>query len=88
MPLEELIATVFCRVETAFEDVTAGIELRTCEFATRLSDYPQNLWITLAPEGRAVNRDAGLRRCAESGRPPVAPRCFGAARYRPSTRNR
>ena len=88
MPLEEFIITVFCWVETAFEDVTAGIELRTCEFATRLSDFPQNLWITLAPPGVAVNRNAGLRRCAESGRPPVAPRRFGVARYRPSTRNR
>lgn len=64
MPLEELIATVFCRVETAFEDVTAGIELRTCEFATRLSDYPQNLWTTLARKGGGVNRDARLQPAA------------------------
>jgi len=38
MPLEELIITVFCWVEAAFEDVTAGIKLRTRGFAPRLSD--------------------------------------------------
>ena len=29
MPLEEFIITVLCWVETAFEDATAGINLRT-----------------------------------------------------------
>ena len=29
MPLEELIMTVFCWVATEFEEVTAGIKLRT-----------------------------------------------------------
>ncbi|HMQ14103.1 MAG TPA: IS982 family transposase [Candidatus Competibacter phosphatis] len=38
MPLEEFIITVFCWVETAFEDVTAGIKPRTRRFAPRLSD--------------------------------------------------
>ncbi|MDS4069151.1 MAG: transposase [Candidatus Competibacter sp.] len=38
MPLEEFIITVFCWVETAFEDVTAGIKLRTRGFASRSSD--------------------------------------------------
>lgn len=33
MPLEEFIITVFCWVETAFKDATAGITLRTRGFA-------------------------------------------------------
>ena len=33
MPLEALIIPVFCGVETAFEDVTAGIKLRTRGFS-------------------------------------------------------
>ena len=40
MPLEEFIITGFCWVETAFEDVTAGIKLRTRGVAPRLSDSP------------------------------------------------
>lgn len=38
MLLDELIITVFCGVETVFEEVTAGIKLRACGFAPRLSD--------------------------------------------------
>jgi hypothetical protein len=54
MPLEELIITVFCRVETAFEDVTAGIEPRARGFAPRLSDGEA---ITLEIAGEVLGHD-------------------------------
>ena len=54
MPLEEFIITVFCWVETAFEDVTAGIKLRTRGFAPRLSDSEV---ITLEIVGEVLGYD-------------------------------
>lgn len=54
MPLEELIITVFCWVETAFEDVTAGIKLRARGFAPRLSDSEV---ITLEIVGEVLGYD-------------------------------
>jgi hypothetical protein len=54
MPLDEFIITVFCWVETAFEDVTAGIKLRTRGFAPRLSDSEV---ITLEIVGEVLGYD-------------------------------
>ncbi len=54
MPLEEFIITVFCWVETAFEDVTAGIKLRARGFAPRLSDSEV---ITLEIVGEVLGYD-------------------------------
>jgi Transposase DDE domain len=54
MPLDEFIITVFCWVETAFEDVTAGIKLRTRGFAPRLSDSEA---ITLEIVGEVLGCD-------------------------------
>ena len=54
MPLEELIITTFCWVETAFEDVTAGIKLRTRGFTPRLSDSEV---ITMEIVGEVLGHD-------------------------------
>ncbi|MCB1825410.1 MAG: IS982 family transposase [Candidatus Competibacteraceae bacterium] len=54
MPLEEFIIMAFCWVETAFEDVTAGIKLRTRGFAPRLSDSEV---ITMEIVGEVLGHD-------------------------------
>jgi hypothetical protein len=54
MPLEELIITTFCWVETAFEDVTSGIKLRTRGFTPRLSDSEV---ITMEIVGEVLGHD-------------------------------
>jgi hypothetical protein len=54
MPLEEFIITVFCWVETALAEVTAGVKLRTRGFAPRLSDSEV---ITLEIVGEVLGHD-------------------------------
>ena len=54
MPLEEFIITVFCWVETALADVTAGVKLRTRGIAPRLSDSEV---ITLEIVGEVLGHD-------------------------------
>lgn len=54
MPLEELIITTFCWVETAFEDATTGIKLGARGFARRLSDGEA---ITLEIVGEVLGHD-------------------------------
>ncbi|MEI2782825.1 MAG: hypothetical protein V9H25_16865 [Candidatus Competibacter sp.] len=54
MPLEAFIITVFCWVETAFEDATTGIKLGARGFARRLSDGEA---ITLEIVGEVLGHD-------------------------------
>ena len=54
MPLDEFIITVFCWVETAFVDATAGVKLRSRRLASRLSDGEA---ITLEIVGEALGYD-------------------------------